>query len=163
VRVFFVTLGFVAVSAGAALGASAATYPGVKPKPVFATPGKAAYCYTKVAGYEDTRAKLVCWTPNDGWWVSIEWNGRRPRTGVSDTFPQVVHGVTKLKGYKPAARVLEFGRHWRLSCDNPGNYATCKRSGVTAFTCASLRTGLTCRNAVGHGFWIGRFRGYRLF
>jgi hypothetical protein len=118
---------------------------------------------TKVAGYEDARAKLVCWTPNDGWWVSIEWNGKRPRTGVSDTFPQVVHGVTKLKGYKPAARVLEFGRHWRLRCDNPGNYATCKRSGVTAFTCASLRTGLTCRNAVGHGFWIGRFRGYRLF
>jgi hypothetical protein len=144
-------------------GASAATYPGVKPQPRFGTPGKAAYCYAGVAGNEDDRAKLFCWRPIDGWWASIEWNGRRARKGIYDTFPQIVHRITKLKGYAPAARVLRFGERWRLRCGNPGHYRTCKGRGVTAFTCSSARTGLTCRNAAGHGFWIGRARGHRLF
>lgn len=152
-----------AVAALASTTALAATYPGFKPRPLFGTPGKAAYCYTDYAGYEDNRAKLFCWTPNDGWWASIEWNGRRARTGTYDTLPQIVHGMTKLKGYAPQARLLGFGRHWRLRCDDPGAFKTCDGRGVTAFTCASTRNGLTCRNAAGHGFWIGRFRGYRLF
>jgi len=109
------------------------------------------------------RRRLFCWTPNDGWRVSIEWNGRRDRTGVYDTYPQIVHGLTKLKGYAPRARLLGFGDRWRYRCDDPGDVRTCAGRGVTAFSCASARRGVTCRNAAGHGFWIDRYRGYRLF
>ncbi len=98
---------------------AAAEFPGVKPRPLFTTPGAAAYCYTDVAGYEDSRAKLFCWTPNDGWWVSIEWNGRRARKGVYDTHPQIVHGMAKLKGYTPQARLLRFAA--RPDSDRRGN------------------------------------------
>lgn len=31
------------------------------------------------------------------------------------------------------------------------------------YTCLSQRTGLTCKNRTGHGWWLGRFRGYRIF
>ena len=162
--VVFVFVVLVTVIAVWGAYAYAATYPGVKPRPLFGTPGKAAYCYTDVAGSEDDRAELFCWTPDDGWWASIEWNGRRARSGIYDTFPRIVHRVTKLKGYAPAApRVLRFGEHWRLRCHDPGDFRTCKGQGVTVFTCVSARTGLTCRNVAMHGFWIGRYRGYRLF
>lgn len=159
----YLALTLASMTAGATMSASAATFPGYKPWAHFGTPGKAAYCYTEYAGYEDSRAQLFCWTPNDGWWVSIPWNGKRARTGIYDTFPQIVHGKTKLKGYAPSARLLRFGQHWRLRCDDPGNFKTCRGKGVTSFACASQSTGLTCRNAAGHGFWIGRYRGYRLF
>jgi hypothetical protein len=163
VRALVVSLFVVHVALLAVSGAHAATYPGVKPRPLFATPGKAAYCYTDVAGSEDDRAELFCWRPNDGRWASIEWNGRRARTGIYDGFPRIAHRITKLKGYAPAARVLRFGERWRLRCDDPGDFRTCEGRGVTAFACSSARTGLTCRNAAEHGFWIGRYRGYRLF
>jgi hypothetical protein len=31
------------------------------------------------------------------------------------------------------------------------------------YTCTSLRTGLTCKNRSGHGWWLGRYKGYRIF
>jgi len=31
------------------------------------------------------------------------------------------------------------------------------------FWCTSRRTGLLCWNRVGHGWWLGRYRGYRTF
>lgn len=151
------------VAALASTAGYATTYPGFKPRPVFGTPGTAAYCYTDYAGPINDNAKLFCWTPNDGWWASIGSYGRRARTGTYDTFPRIAHGMTKLKGYAPRARLLRFGQRWSLRCSDPGDFKTCRGSGMTAFTCTSARTGLTCRNAAGHGFWIGRYRGYRLF
>jgi hypothetical protein len=143
--------------------AGAATYPGVKPRPAFATPGQAAYCAVEQVGLEDERAELRCWTPRNGLWLAIAWNGRRAEKGAATTFPQIAHGLTKLLGYRPRAAVLGFGRRWRLRCADPGDVATCRGRGVVAFTCTSARTGLTCRNAAGHGFWLGRPRGSRVF
>ena len=143
--------------------AGAATYPGVKPRPAFATPGQAAYCAVDEAGVEDDRVELRCWTPRNGLWLAIAWNGRRAEKGAATTFPQIAHGLTKLQGYRPPAPVLGFGYRWRLRCTRPGDAATCRGRGVLAFTCASARTGLTCRNAAGHGFWLGRPRGSRVF
>jgi hypothetical protein len=103
-------------------------YPGVKPKPLFGTPGHAAYCYTDAFNQDDWSATLVCWTPNDGWSASIKWNGRRAKTFVYDSYPQVVHGLTKLKGYTPPAPILRFGERWRQRCTDPGDFTTCRGS-----------------------------------
>jgi hypothetical protein len=80
-------------------------------------------------------AVLVCWTPNDGFTVRM---GRRRR-------PSTAY-VLGHQGFQPRVRrVLRFGDRWR-------------RSG---FRCASRRSGLTCRNRAGHGWWLGRRFGYR--
>ena len=153
------------VGAAAALAlaapASGATYPGFKPKPLFATPGSGAYCYVDAAGFEDDGAKLFCWRPRDGLWASIRWNGRRAAAGHRRSFPQLVHGMTRLVGYAPRARVLRYGRRWRYRCADPRGLETCGGAGARiAFTCVSARSGLTCRNERGHGFRIGRERGF---
>ncbi|MGZ6285275.1 MAG: DUF6636 domain-containing protein [Ktedonobacterales bacterium] len=46
-----------------------------------------------------------------------------------------------------SAPVLRFGRAMRLS----------------SVVCRSRSTGLTCVNQRGHGWWLGRYVGYRLF
>ena len=46
-------------------------------------------------------------------------------------------------------RELRFGGHWHVR--------------GLGFWCTSRRTGLTCWNSAGHGWWLGRGRGYRLF
>jgi hypothetical protein len=46
-------------------------------------------------------------------------------------------------------RELRFGGHWHIR--------------GLGFWCISRRTGLTCVNRAGHGWWLGRVRGYRLF
>ncbi len=30
-------------------------------------------------------------------------------------------------------------------------------------TCSSRSNGLTCKNGIGHGWWLGRCKGYRIF
>ena len=136
----------------------------MSPKPLFRTPGSAAYCYVDALDMVRNGAKLTCWTPNDGWVAFLGWRQRRARTAYYDEPPAIAHGLRKLKGYAPRARLLRFGETWRVRCTNPANWSTCRaKDGVIAFTCTSRRTGLTCRNAAGHGYWIGRYRGYRLF
>jgi len=51
------------------------------------------------------------------------------------------------RAYQDLAPVLNFGRRWRAA----------------GFACTSRTTGLTCVNRVGHGWWLGRYKGYRLF
>lgn len=101
----------------------------------FRTPDRAAYCGTT---HGPGRPHLLCWTPNDGFTVSMSPRGRAT------------------KRYEPRNRdfhdyaggVLRFGRQLRM---------------VDTYSCVSRRTGLTCTNAAGHGWWLGRFVGYRLF
>lgn len=99
----------------------------------FRTPGEAAYC-----GRDDGRtAALVCWTPNDGFTVVMGVRGR-PRKSYS--------GANR--GYvENGAPLLRFGQVWRGG----------------SFVCRSRSTGLRCVNRRGHGWWIGRYVGYRLF
>ena len=81
--------------------------------------------------------QAYCWTPNDGFTVTM---GARDRP---------------TKGY------LEFNRG-----SYPRGYPTL-RYGWTwregRMRCTSRRSGLTCTNASGHGWWLGRYVGYRLF
>src|SRR5690348_13170571 len=75
---------------------------------------------------------LYCWTPNDGFSVYMTSYGRvtkryaRENRNYVDNF----------------APVLRFGYRWR--------------DGRGRFRCTSTRNGLTCRNARGHGWWLGR-------
>jgi hypothetical protein len=100
----------------------------------FRTPGRAAYCGLSEG---EPPPGLVCWTPNNGFEVGMRATGRAAR------------GTNRLdRGlYQDLAPVLGFGRTW---------------SGA-GFRCASRRGGLTCTNRSGHGWWLGRYRGYRIF
>src|SRR3954470_9593336 len=101
----------------------------------FRTPGGAAYC-----GYNEASARYACWTPNDGFevWMS---NGRARK--VYDSY---------LRGFAPKAHTLRFGqtRAWP------------PMHGKHGMRCTSRRSGLTCKNRRDHGWWLGRYRGYRL-
>jgi hypothetical protein len=100
----------------------------------FKTPGGAAYCGIT---HGEAPYGLICWTPNDGFTVSMRARSRaykeyhRPNRGYHDVVGQT----------------LGFGQKWAS----------------VGFRCVSRRTGLTCINRVGHGWWLGRYRGYRLF
>lgn len=103
----------------------------------FRTPDGAAYC-----GYNEANARYACWTPNDGFevWMS---NGRARK--VYNSY---------LRDFAPKAHTLKFGqtRVWP-----PSVYVK------NEMRCTSRRSGLTCKNPRGHGWWLGRYRGYRLF
>jgi hypothetical protein len=88
-----------------------------------------------------------------------------PRHRRYRTPPRIVHGIGVLRGYVPRARVLPLGSRWVYRCEKPNIRRTCgsDRSRATIYACVSRRTGLICVNSKRHGFWIGRFRGYRLF
>ena len=48
--------------------------------------------------------------------------------------------------------LLSFGENWK--------YWT---PGFAQYGCRSRKTGLTCGNHDGHGWWLGRYKGYRIF
>ena len=113
----------------------------------FHTPGKAVECVVPFS-YVSGPPPFICWTPNDGFTVRMTPRGRvqkrydRGNRGYHDYF---------------AARVLlGFGREWSFGPDGRG-------IGPIDYRCSSRRTGLTCRNRAGHGWWLGRFRGYKIF
>lgn len=109
----------------------------------FRTPGRATYCdhvskgETIEGGIPAPRSSLQCWTPNDGF---TTWMSRRSR-------PRKLYAEQLRRAYAPNTPVLEFGRAWR----------------VVGYRCVSRRTGVTCRNDARHGWWLGRYSGYRLF
>jgi hypothetical protein len=99
----------------------------------FRTPGEAAYC-----GRDEYRGtNLICWTPNDGFTVTMTL-----RESPGKTYRRGNRGFVQ-----NLAPVLRFGRTWRGG----------------SFVCRSRTTGLTCVNRRGHGWWLGRYVGYRLF
>ena len=101
----------------------------------FRTPGRTAYCGPS----EGERPILfVCWTPSDGYSVSMFARGR-----ANGHFSRLNTGA-----YQDLAPVLRFAHTWRA---------------VASFTCTSRTSGLTCRNGAGHGWWLGRDNGNRLF
>lgn len=85
---------------------------------------------------EYTGSHLVCWTPNDGFTTHMTSYGRSTKWYDVDN-----------RDYYTHARVLRFGRTWI------GN----------GFACTSRSSGLTCVNRRGHGWWLGRYVGYRMF
>jgi len=85
----------------------------------------------------DYSGELICWTPNDGFTVHMTSRGRPVKSYRRDH-----------RGYIDRyAKVLRFGRAVKLG----------------PYVCNSTRDGLTCTNSAGHGWWLGRYVGYRLF
>lgn len=110
----------------------------------FHTPQWAAQCVVaeNVLGGP---SPLICWTPNDGFTVRMNAVGRATRSYE-----------TAHKGYRDrffSRRLLDYGQHWAFRIVYVGN----------VYRCVSRRTGLTCWNQAGHGWWLGRYRGYRIF
>ena len=123
----------------------------------FHTPGKAAYCQvvpdiTGGDGGPGYVPPLECWTPNDGFSARLTAVGGRPAHGYWSW-------NKRLYSRSPQ---LAFGHSWWSNSESRDGFDT-RGSGRIHFRCTSRATGLTCRNARGHGFWFGRFRGYRIF
>jgi hypothetical protein len=107
----------------------------------FHTPQWAAECFVPFPNEVPLSATgLVCVTPNDGFTISMGPRDRpryrydRKARGMRDPFS--------------AVRLLKFDQHWAVR---------------PYWHCVSRPTGLTCWNKAGHGWWLGRFRGYRVF
>jgi Family of unknown function (DUF6636) len=102
----------------------------------FVTPRKAAYCGVSEG---EPPFHLICWRPRDGLTLVVRRLGRATKE---------IHPPNR-GYYDPApGRLLRFGQSWKV-----GAY----------WRCVSRSTGLTCRNRAGHGWWVGRSRGSRLF
>jgi hypothetical protein len=101
----------------------------------FGTPDNALYCGVS-SGEPPTR--LICWRAKDGYTVSM--------TRLSRSTGEI---YSPNRGSHPApGRKLQYGKTWSLSA---------------YWTCLSHHGGLTCVNRAGHGWWLGRLQGSRLF
>ena len=127
-----------------------------EPYASFYTPGKAAYCGSVLDITGDNPGYvpwLYCWTPNDGYTIELR-DARRP--------PAARYVAKNKWHYEPATRRLTFAQDWWLN--RAGHEGTGRTGrGDVLIRCASRSNGLTCTNRHGHGFWLGRFRGYRIF
>jgi hypothetical protein len=88
---------------------------------------------------------FTCVTPNDGFYVRM--------VGLYKARPTITKGYRasfKGMGVDATEELLRFGSTW-----DP--------FGIGILSCVSRSTGLTCRHDSGHGWWLGRFRGYRIF
>jgi hypothetical protein len=110
------------------------------PQSVFYTPQWAAVCLLAgPAGKPSSAGVLMCVRPSDGFTIAMgprdgpRWRRERWARGFRDP--------------SAAARRLSFGQRWA----------------VRPWRCVSRKTGLTCSNKVGHGWWLGRYLGYKTF
>ena len=99
----------------------------------FVTPRHTVDCTLAEAG----PPTLACHRPRNGFLVWM-----RERGGVHASVRPPLRGF-----WKRGSFVLRFGETFR----------------VAGFRCASRRTGLTCTNRDGRGWWLGREKGYRRF
>jgi hypothetical protein len=101
----------------------------------FVTPHKNAYC-----GITEGEAplSLICWRPADGLTLEMKRFGRPHKS---------IHPSNRGYFDRAPGRLLRFGQSWRLS----------------GWACVSRSAGLTCTNRSGHGWWLGRLQGSRLF
>jgi len=129
-----------------AIGQSSGTIGG------FRTPGRAAYCeFQRVFADYYTDPWLYCWTPNDGFTLWLDVAG----------LPRKSYDTDNKWNYSGSVGLLGFGQNYWANA----NYkqGTGIGRGRVLFRCRSRSNGLTCTNRAGHGFWLGRFRGYRVF
>jgi hypothetical protein len=121
----------------------------------FYTPGRAAECILPEnfgEGAKPSFGPLLCWTPNDGFAVEMSYDGRVRRTSLDarGMSPGYVRTWARMMG------MLDFGKDWTWSFNARG-------FGTLYYRCSSRTSGLTCTNRAGHGWWLGRFKGYRIF
>ncbi len=119
----------------------------------FYTPGYAVMCWED---YHEVQ--LECFTPNDRFSIFMYATGRVPRNGDEHLYSGAPvknprYGLWKRSDFNMrTGGLLRFGYRWT-------EWQTLKLD----FTCLSQATGLTCKNQSGHGWWLGRFKGYRIF
>ena len=109
----------------------------------FHTPQWAAQCVVEAHG-KPGDTTLLCWTPNDGFYVRMT-----PMGTVTKGYAQ------RFRGYRDtrrAGRLRSFGQDWYH-----------RSPGFNQYGCQSRSTGLTCGNHESHGWWLGRYKGYRIF
>jgi hypothetical protein len=114
----------------------------------FHTPGKAVECFIPASHEATAPSLLVCWKPNDGFRVSMTPSGR-----VTKKYDRASRGY---HDYFSGLNLLRFNNDWSWAFNNRG-------IGRFEFLCQSRSTGLTCKNRTGHGWWLGRQEGYRIF
>ena len=87
---------------------------------------------------------FLCFTPNDGWWIRFN--------RINGNSPTVSKGYSaRYRGFHPSGpSLLAFGKDWHSS-------------DADAVVCRSRSNGLTCKTYSGLSFWIGRYKGYRIF
>lgn len=126
----------------------------------FATPGKAAYCYVAAGEVNYTpNPALVCYTPNDGFTVTMRSGSRVTKRYVAEN----------KWAFATPLRTLKYGQSFWASDSGDNTYTglgTPKDTGLVGpvlYRCWSRSTGLTCKNRAGHGWWLGRYRGYRIY
>jgi hypothetical protein len=100
----------------------------------FRAPGRTLYCEL---GDLPAPRVLICWRARDG--LSI---GMLP-TGRATVSPD----RNNKANHQDRAPVLGYNHTWRYR---------------TSYRCISKPAGVTCRNRSNHGFFLGRFRGFRL-
>jgi len=101
----------------------------------FVTPHKAAYCGISEG---EPPLSLICWRPADGLTLDMRRLGRA-HNGIQSS---------NRAYFDPApGRQIRIGQKWRFS----------------GWACVSRSAGLTCTNRSGHGWWLGRLKGFRLF
>jgi hypothetical protein len=120
---------------GALAFASLATASAATAVADFVTPRKAAYCGVSEG---EPPLSLICWRPRDGITLDMTRRGRAHRSLYRPN-----RGADDVAG-----RILSFGKIWRFP-----DY----------WKCVSRATGLTCTNRAGHGWWLGRVRGSKVF
>jgi len=145
--------------------ATASSHPSLS---VFFTPGRTATCtfHGYRVAFGDTPS-LVC----DGW----QWQQRVRVTvtlsarGKPRLLRRNPYSVSLGEGsfYIPPGTVR--GPRWRFGFgeewwgNEGGEEGTRGSRGRVLFRCNSRYSGLTCRSSSGHGFWLGRTHGYRVF
>jgi hypothetical protein len=125
-------------------------------QPFFRTSG-GVYCGLDLDTLEPSRPGILCWTPRDGLLVSIHHGEHRGDYGYQ----------AHVKGLRPSGyAVLPLGHDfvWRCGSVDAFFAERCStKRGLPIFRCASRRSGLTCRNRAGHGFWVGRNGNFSVF
>jgi hypothetical protein len=159
-RSLWLSLGAVLVIGFAVVAGSsvdpAASAPTSHSFPTFFTTGKLAFCkfHTDISGENAFIPWLNCWRPRDGFTVTMESTGR-PGFGPLKENKGPVESVLLPRW------LIRFGETWwgnRRAEQGNGS-----GRGRVLFRCTSRTSGLTCRSVSGHGFWLGRARGHRIF
>jgi hypothetical protein len=114
----------------------------------FRTPGDAAYCrleFAPVRGGGSIFNAFRCMTPNSGFWIRLPLD-----RGGGAVRVQKGYDVRFLAYREHRVPLLPFGREFASS-------------DALMITCRSRRDGLACKHLDGLAFWLGRFRGYRIY
>ena len=129
--------------------------PGSHSFPTFFTPGKLALCKldSNIAGVKPFTAYLNCWRPSDGFTVTLGPR-KRPLFGP-------LRANKGLESFTMKRWLLPYGARWWGN--RAGEHGRGPGRVGVLYRCTSRSKGLTCRNTSGHGFWLGRIRGHRVF